>query len=340
MKMRNKSTVSFAALLALGLLNGAIGVRGQEPGEDRAFGVPARKSQGIRPGSAVPATGVSTDRPEDEKAIRDLASAFRRAFAAADARAIAAMYSEDAELIDELGVRTEGRSAIEDVYNSMFHSRPGATIAVAVESLRFLSPEVAKEEGHTRVTRADGPETVRRYTALCVKKDGRWLYASDREEHSSSVPHHEHLKSLDWLVGDWVDQNSDSTVYATCRWSPDKNFLLRDFTVNRQGRPVMTVSQRIGWDPRTRQVKAWVFDSEGGYGDELWARNGKQWVIKSTGVLPDGRTASSTLLLSPDGPNKTRWSSTERTIGEQSIGEPVEHVMVRRAPAPQATRNP
>jgi uncharacterized protein (TIGR02246 family) len=321
-------------------LNLAIGASGQEPGEDRAFGVPARKSQATKTGSGVAATSASTDRPQDEKAIRDLASAFTRAFAAADAKAIAAMYSDDAELIDELGVRSEGRPAIEDAYNSMFQSRPGATIAIAIESLRFFSPEVAKEEGHTRVTRADGHETVRGYTTLCVKKDGRWLYASDREEHSSALPHHEHLKSLGWLVGDWVDQNSDSTVYATCRWSPDKNFLLRDFTVNRQGRPIMTVSQRIGWDPRTKQVKAWVFDSEGGYGDELWARNGKQWVIKSTGVLPDGRSASSTQLLTPDGPNRTRWSSNERTIGEQSIGEPVEHVLVRRAPAPQATRNP
>ena len=53
----------------------------------------------------------------------------------------------------------------------------------------------------------------------------------------------------------------------------------------------MTVTQRIGWDPLTKQIKSWVFDSEGGYGDGLWTRKGNQWVIKSTGVLPDGRIA-------------------------------------------------
>ena len=211
---------------------------------------------------------------------------------------------------------------------------------ITIESLRFLGPEVAKEEGHTRLRRGDGHETVRRYTVLYAKTNGRWLFASDREENSNRVAHHEHLKTLGWLVGDWVDQNSESTVYATCRWSPDKNFLLRDFTVHVQGRPVMAVSQRIGWDPQSRQVKSWLFDSEGGYGDELWARKGSQWEIKSTGVLPDGRSSSATHVLMPDGTNRMRWSSTERTLGEQTAGEPVEHVMVRRATAAQATQNP
>ena len=250
------------------------------------------------------------------------------------------MYTEDAELIDELGVRTEGRAAIEEYYRSLFQNGPGAAIDISVDSLRFLSPDVAKEEGHTRLNSAGTPQSVRRYTALFVKKDGRWLCSSDREEHSAQVAHHEHLMPLGWLVGEWVDQGSDATIHAVCRWSDDKNFLLRDLTVNVRGKPVMTVNQRIGWDPLGKQVKAWVFDSEGGYGDELWARKGNQWVIKSTGVLPDGRTASATHVLTPAGPNSARWHSSERTIGDQSLGEPIEYTMVRRAPAPQATRNP
>ena len=183
-------------------------------------------------------------------------------------------------------------------------------------------------------------ESLRRYTVLYIKQDGHWLYSSVREEFPHSVAHHEHLKSLELLTGEWVEQSSDSTVYVSCRWSPEKNFLLRDFTVHVQGRPVMTVNERIGWDPLTRQVKSWVFDSEGGYSDALWTRKGNEWLIRSTGVLPDGRSASSTHLLTSTGPNSMRWSSTDRTLGDQSIPEPAEYVMVRRAPAPQASRNP
>jgi uncharacterized protein (TIGR02246 family) len=340
MKPRSRPIVSLAALFAWGLFNVVAGAGAQDPGESRGFGVPAKSSQREKTGSPVAAASALSDRPQEEKAIREMALAFTRAFGAGDSKSVAAMYSEDAELTDELGGRNEGRAAIEEFYSSLFRSRPGAAIEISIESLRFLSPEVAKEEGHTRLKSAGWPETLRRYTVLYVKKDGRWLYSSDREDHSASVAHHEHLKALAWLVGDWVDQSSESTVHATCRWSPDKNFLLRDFTVHVQGRPVMTVSQRIGWDPLTKQIKSWVFDSEGGYGDELWARKGNQWVIKSTAVLPDGRTGSATHLLTPAGPNSARWSSTERTIGEQTVGEPVEYTMVRRAPAPQANRNP
>jgi uncharacterized protein (TIGR02246 family) len=338
MKLTIKPVVSLAAAFALGFLNGAASA--QDPGESRGFGVPARKSQAQKTDSPASAARIFTERPEDEKAIREMGDAFARAFRAGDAKSIAGMYSEDAELIDELGERTQGRSAIEERYRSLFQSRPDSAIEITVDSLRFLGPDVAQEEGHTRLNSAGVPQTVRRYTMLYVKKDGRWLCSSDREEHSAQVAHHEHLKTLGWLVGEWVEQSSNSTVHAVCRWSPDKNFLLRDFTVHVQGRPVMTVNQRIGWDPLSKQVKAWVFDSEGGYGDELWARKGNQWVIKSTGVLPDGRVASATHVLTPAGPNQARWRSTERTVGEQAIAEPIEYLMVRRAPAPQANRNP
>ncbi len=301
-----------------------------------AAGVPALASRAGQSAAVRP----FTDRPDDEKAIRSLGDAFARSFAAGDAKAIAAMYTEDGELIDENGARAQGRPAIEELYAGIFQSRPHSTIDIAIESLRFLGPEVAKEEGHTRVRAAGESETLRRYTVLYVKLDRNWLYSSVREEYPRSVPHHEHLKSLEWLLGEWVDQSSDSTMHVNCRWSPDKNFLLRDFTVHVQGRPVMTVNERIGWDPLTKQVKSWVFDSEGGYGDSLWTRKGNEWVIKSTGVLTDGRTATATHVLTSTGANRARWSSTERTLGDRSITERIEYVMVRRAPAPQASRKP
>ena len=94
------------------------------------------------------------------------------------------------------------------------------------------------------------------------------MYSSVREELEPGLPHQERLKELEWLVGDWIDESSESVIHGTCRWSADKNFLLRDFTIQSEGKPVMTVTQRIGWDPLSKQIKSWVFDSEGGYGDD------------------------------------------------------------------------
>jgi len=98
----------------------------------------------------------------------------------------------------------------------------------------------------------------------------------------------------------------------------------------------MTVTQRIGWDPLSKQIKSWFFDSEGGYGDDLWTRNGNQWMIKSTGVLPDGRIATATNILTRLGPNTARWASTERTVGGHHAPDHFENMMVRRPPLPQS----
>ena len=77
-----------------------------------------------------------------------------------------------------------------------------------------------------------------------------------------------------------------------------QNFLLRSFDVRVKGKPALTGTQRIGWDPLTKQIKSWVFDSTGGYGEGLWMRQGDQWVIKATGVRPSGRTTTATQVLS------------------------------------------
>ena len=47
-----------------------------------------------------------------------MAETFIRAFNAGDAKAVAALYTDDAELIDEYGERIEGRPMIQDFYSA------------------------------------------------------------------------------------------------------------------------------------------------------------------------------------------------------------------------------
>jgi hypothetical protein len=162
------------------------------------------------------------------------------------------------------------------------------------------------------------------------------MYSRIREDADPGLTHHQRLQEVDWLVGEWLDESPDSVVHTTCRWSDDQNFLLREFTIRVQGKPVMTVSERIGWDPATRQIKSWVFDSEGGYGTGLWSHIGNEWIIKSTGILPDGRTATATHVLTHLSPQSARWASVERTVGDQVVPDRAEYVLVRRPPQPQS----
>jgi hypothetical protein len=99
---------------------------------------------------------------------------------------------------------------------------------------------------------------------------------------------------LEWLLGEWVDDGGSTVVHTVCRWSDDGNFLLQEMNLQVAGRDAMQVTQRIGWDPLSKRIRSWVFDTEGGFGEGVWARLGDSWVIKSTGVKPDGEAASAT----------------------------------------------
>src|SRR6202000_3373725 len=105
--------------------------------------------------------------------------------------------------------------------------------------------------------------SIHHYTVVFIKTGERWMYSSVREEKEPGLTPHQHLQEVAWLAGDWIDESPDSVVHVNCKWTDDKNFLLRDFTIHVQGKPVMTVNERIGWDASTRQIKSWVFDSEG-----------------------------------------------------------------------------
>jgi uncharacterized protein (TIGR02246 family) len=300
--------------------------------------VPPAASSAQQPAAAAPATrdAGQSNLSEDEKAIRAVDEAFVRDYNKGDSKAVAAAFTPDAEVIETNGERYEGRNLIEERLAETFAASPGAKMAIEVEAIRFLNADAAKEEGRTMVSAPGGAPMSRLYTVLFVKRDGRWLISSVREEEDPQVSPHDRLKSLEWMVGDWIDEGSDSVVQVNCRWSDDQNFLIRSFTIKLQGKPAMAISQRIGWDPLARQIRSWEFDSEGGFGEGKWSREAKRWVIKHTAVRPDGTTASATNIMSMERPDLVRWVSTGRVVGDESAGDSEPYTLVRVPPQPRA----
>ncbi len=97
----------------------------------------------------------------------------------------------------------------------------------------------------------------------------------------------------------------------------------------------MKGEQRIGWDPLTKQIKSWVFDSEGGNAEGLWTTVENGWEIKMTGVRADGAAASSTNTYVLDGPDRFVWSSVDRLIGGEQEPD-LSVIIVRKPPQPDA----
>jgi uncharacterized protein (TIGR02246 family) len=274
------------------------------------------------------------DHAADETAIRASVDAFTKAYNRHDAAAIVALFYPNAKLVDEEGAVVEGQDAIAEVFSTIFAEQPETQIEVAIESIKFIGSDLAVEIGTTKTTPAPGePAENGRYTVLHLKRDGKWRMALARDNEGEQPTNHERLQPLEWMVGDWIDEAHDSVVMTSCRWSDDGNYLLQDIQVRIAGRRAMNVSQRIGWDPLTKQIKSWVFDTDGGYGEGLWARDGESWIIKSTGVLRDGGTASASTSITPQGNDAYLVQSSDRVVGGE-LTPPLEIRVVRKPPTP------
>lgn len=282
-------------------------------------------------GAAKPAA----DRAADESAIRANIALFMKAYNTGNAKAIAALFTPDGQIEDKDGNVSEGREAIAETFADVFKTTPGKQLDVFVESIRFIGADLAVETGTTKETIKpnEAPE-YDRYTVLHVKRDGKWLMALARDEEGPVGTNHERLQPLAWLVGDWVDDGGSTVVLSSCRWSKDGNFLLQEFKIKVNGHDSMDISQRIGWDPLAKRIRSWVFDSDGGYGESTWTRDGSGWIIKATAVRPDGTSASATNRLVPAGPDSYVWRSLDRVVGDE-VQSPIEVKVVRKPPQPK-----
>src|SRR5262249_18157260 len=98
-------------------------------------------------GAQEPRTGSDHGHDAHRQAIRQSARAFVRAFNEGDAKAVAALWTEQAEFVDDGGLVLRGRPAIEKAYAELFKAKPKARMEVQTETVHFPSPNTAIEEG-------------------------------------------------------------------------------------------------------------------------------------------------------------------------------------------------
>jgi uncharacterized protein (TIGR02246 family) len=264
-----------------------------------------------------------------------------KAFAAGDVESLAALFSDDAAVVDTEGIEARGRQAIGEMYGSAFEENPGLKLEATLAEIRFLTPDVVRAEGQSRVSSPSGDASeFTRFSSLLTRKDGKWTVAEIREYPlpPEDVPTSERLKELEWMVGDWVDESGDNKVSSSVRWSENKSYLVRTYRVDIKNERASSGTMFIGWDPQTAQIKSWLFDSEGGHGEGLWTRTDENtWVVKAQGVLRDGRHTSATQIHTLVNKDAAKTSSIDRIIGGQLAQDILDVVMVRKPPSPVPT---
>jgi uncharacterized protein (TIGR02246 family) len=323
--MKRHGTLLCTLLVALGL---GLAVA-QDPKASRT----SSDTQGA--GRALPQTGAAED--EDLAAIRAVANSFLDAYRAKDAAAVGTLFTENGEIVDDEGEVTRGRPAIVERFAELFEANAGGKLEVAVDSIHVLSPAVAIEEGTATVSGDTGeaPETSR-YSVIYFKQDGRWLHARIQDQTPPESSAHDHLKDLEWMIGEWLTESDDELVSTTCSWSDNGSFLFRQFDVKIEGQVALSGTQRIGWDPLRNQFRTWVFDDEGGFAEGLISHDedDDQWIIKSTGVRADGQPVTVTSVFAPLDPDRIGWQTVERTVGGVALPGFDQYILVRKPPQP------
>jgi uncharacterized protein (TIGR02246 family) len=266
--------------------------------------------------TAVSHPETASENSPEKTAVVAMDRDFEAAYAKGDAKAVAEFFTEDAHYTSDDGRTFDGRSAIEDNIRAAFAKNTGAKLAIALDSVRLLAPDVLLERGSTTVTAKDGETNGALYTAVYLKKDGKWKISQLVETARPDLTAHDQLSELGWLVGEWedTDKGDDLTVHSQYSWARRGNFLTRNVTVKRGAETTLEGWQIIGWDPIESCIRSWTFDDEGGFSEGRWKREGDRWLQRETGVTPDGNRTSADNTFSKLSNDRFTWESNNRTV--------------------------
>jgi uncharacterized protein (TIGR02246 family) len=281
-------------------------------------------------------TSVQAAKAEEQAAdvalIREAVKSYVAAFNRGDAKALAALWSPEAVYTNPVSnEQVVGRDAIERQFSTVFGEAQGIKLEANTDSIQFVSPNIAIEHGTATVDREGQKPENSEYTAVYVKRDGYWLLDRVTEEDVVVAPsHYEQLKELEWMIGTWVDQDDKARIETTCEWTKNQNFITRSFVLSVRDRIEMAGMQFIGWDPVAKQVRSWVFDSDGGFSQGTWSKKDNSWHIHSFGTLPDGTKSSSVNIITYVDDNTFTWQSLNREAGGELLPNVDEVVVVRQ----------
>jgi uncharacterized protein (TIGR02246 family) len=259
----------------------------------------------------------TTDASEPiRKTLRGYVDAFNKN----DAKATAAYWAPKGVYVDrETGERTEGREAIQGDFTKLFAEDRGVRLSANAASVRFVTPDVAMVEGSATVFRPGEEPNESSFSLVLIKQGAAWLIDSVHETVTPSPPTPaDALKDLEIFVGRWRDKTDGARVDTTVRWSANKSFLIRSFTVELEDEEERQGTQVIGWDPREKRIRSWTFDSDGSFGEEAWSKVDNDWVVKMTRTLADGGTSSGTQIISI----KDDDTLSVRMLSSEIDGEP------------------
>jgi len=136
---------------------------------------------------AFAGAALAQNKTSAEADIKARGEAFAAAWTKHDAKAMAALWSADGDLIDPFGASARGRTDIEKFFQEQHTGvMKGTTYTMLGQTVRMLTPEVAVADWDTNITGmklADGkdaPALKHHVTIVLTREASQWYFVAAR----------------------------------------------------------------------------------------------------------------------------------------------------------------
>lgn len=256
-----------------------------------------------------------------EKDLQAFFGAFEKAFNQHDAKAVANAWQEDAvHRQAALAGSMKGRAAILAAYEALFQADPQAKLAVTLNSIREVAPNVVSAKCSTQVLHSDKSVSFSRLSALLTKHGNQWLISEVEESDVPAAVAPSPLHQLDWLVGTWVDGSEKSTVSNRVGYVQGGSFLTRQYQMSSPQGFSQSGMQVIGWDSEHNVIRCWQFDGDGSFGEGTFEQTSPTtWRCPMVVKLVDGRRASYSQVIERVSNNELKLSLRNMEVDGQAL---------------------
>jgi uncharacterized protein (TIGR02246 family) len=236
-----------------------------------------------------------------ENTIKQEVQSYAAAFNSKDADQAAAHWTVGGVYMTEpSGDQIVGREAIKQELVELFAQDAERQLTLETLSIELISPSVVLERG-TATAKSDNEDPITtRYQTVYVQREGKWLIDRLTEDESTANEKlNEQLQPLQWIIGQWSDEVDGQQVNIECNWSTNKNFISRAYAIYDGDQVDASGLEIIGWDPKQKSIRSWLFDSEGAVVSGVWTESDDKWIVQSVANLPEGSTGSYTSIFRP-----------------------------------------
>lgn len=267
---------------------------------------------------------------EQKALIKEKMDSYVDAYNRQDPKALSAFWEEDGQFTHpKTGQVIKGKTEIENFFSTRFEEDGDSKLDVKISSV-LIREDDAVATGVFQVTEPEQSPREIAFKAYFEEDDGEWLIQEIRQIDIAEVPdNYQYLKELEWLIGEWIDEDDDAEINISYAWDASKNFIYKKFSLASEGKVELEGTQIIGWDPIKENIHSWTFDTDGTFGESTWTKKEKTWVVENKQTLADGSRGSSIHSITPIDSDSYSWEASNREVGGEILPD-ISPVIVER----------